>query len=148
MRGIHEKTVLPEADGHRSLPMEAHRSTIEIDTTIYDRDAVFQACYRFTDRCHLFLSRSRDSPSTLVLAMSAKHSQSDLKALAGDLCNELIDQQLRSRLAREAGPIRELIVAQAFAEGNLLDPQRDDGDYHRDPLGIGHPGRNQESGRR
>jgi hypothetical protein len=30
-----------------------------------------------------------------------------------------------------------LIVAQAFSEGNLLDEQRDHGDFESDPLGIG-----------
>jgi hypothetical protein len=36
--------------------------------------------------------------------------------------------------------LRELIVAHAFSDTNLLDPARDDGDYVEDPLGIGLPG--------
>jgi len=58
-------------------------------------------------------------------------------ALAGDFSNELIDQRLRERLEQQFGDVRTLIVAQAFAEGNLLDAASADGDYASDPQGIG-----------
>ena len=64
-------------------------------------------------------------------------AHNEVAPVIGEFCNELLDQQLRLALSREAGPIREILFAQAFAEGNLLDPQRDEGDYQSDPLGIG-----------
>jgi His-Xaa-Ser system protein HxsD len=110
---------------------------LEIDLSVYSTGAVLRAAYKFTDRCYVFLARSAEDPSLLVVTLGTKLRQVESRLLAGEFANELIDQQLRENLAKEAGPIRELIVAQAFAEGNLLDPQRDDGDYQDDPLGIG-----------
>ena len=69
----------------------------------------------------------------------------DERQLTGDFLNELLDQALRERLEAEFGPVRELIVAQAFSEANMLDPVRDDGDYNDDPLSIGRMGRSRAS---
>jgi His-Xaa-Ser system protein HxsD len=110
-------------------------SVLQIDTSLYELEAIFRACYKYTDRCYLFMTRETDTEALNVFFMSK--CQSDLPTLVGEFCNELIDQSLRLSLSREFGPIRELIVAQAFSEGNLLDPQRDEGDYTDDPLGIG-----------
>lgn len=32
--------------------------TLIVDTTLYPEEALFRACYLFTDRCYLFLERS------------------------------------------------------------------------------------------
>src|SRR5215213_11766481 len=106
---------------------------IEIDTSLYGLDAIFRASYRFTDRCYIFLARIPEAPTLVAITLMAKHPTADLRPLVGEICNELIDQQIRLALSKEVGPLRELIVAQAFAEGNLLDAQRDDGDYEGDP---------------
>ena len=109
---------------------------IEIDLSLYSLQAVFRACYKFTNHCYLFLSHTED-PGWLAVTLLAKDGTQALCSLAGELYNELLDQQVREMLSREMGPIRELIVAQAFAEGNLLDSMRDEGNYQEDPLGIG-----------
>jgi His-Xaa-Ser system protein HxsD len=110
---------------------------LEIDTSIYEVAAVLRACYKLTGRCYFFLARCPEAPHIISVMLSAKQAGGDLDVLTGELCNELLDQQIRETLARESGPIRELIVAQAFSEGNLLDPLRDEGNYQEDPLGIG-----------
>ncbi|HKU51152.1 MAG TPA: His-Xaa-Ser system protein HxsD [Nitrospira sp.] len=111
---------------------------LEIDVSIYESSAIFRAAYKFTDRCYIFLARAEEA-SFLIVTFRAKKEGQDLSDLIGLFCNELIDQQIRQELAREAGPVREIIVAQAFAEGNLLDSLRDEGSYEEDPLGIGQP---------
>lgn len=109
-----------------------------IQESVYSLEAIFKTCYLFTDRCYLFLKRvDRDS---IEVHITPKTNNLDVGNLVGDFCNELIDQRLRTDIARESGKIREIIVAQAFAEGNLLDaldtaPGLDD--YNKDPLGIG-----------
>lgn len=108
----------------------------EVDLSIYTLEAVFRACYKFTSLCYLFLART-EQPNWLIVTFQAKISGESLAHLPGDFFNELIDQQIREILEAEVGPIRELIVAQAFAEGNLLDPLRDEGNYEEDYLGIG-----------
>jgi His-Xaa-Ser system protein HxsD len=108
---------------------------LEVDPSLYSVNAVLRAAYRFTDRCYVFLARAEDEPPRIVVTLTAKDGKQAPAAWIGELSNELIDQQLREELGRETQLIRELIVAQAFAEGNLLDQGDEDG-YEQDPLGI------------
>jgi His-Xaa-Ser system protein HxsD len=130
-------------DGIRTAKTEPHAVTlgevllaIEVDLSLYSLRAVFRACYKFTNHCYLFLSHTED-PAWLAVTLLAKDGTQPACKLAGELYNELLDQQIRETLSLEMGPIRELIVAQAFAEGNLLDSMRDEGNYQEDPLGLG-----------
>lgn len=112
------------------------QAALEIDLSVYTEKAVSRAAYKFTDRCYCFLSRSEQA-GWMKATLGTKDEKHDLASLIGEFCNELLDQQIRQDLVQEAGLIRDVIVAQAFAEGNLLDPQRDNGSYEEDALGIG-----------
>jgi len=103
-----------------------------VDEEVYSREAVLRACYWFTDRCYLFVSRP--SPQRLLVSIRAKPGGPSLDAVGGDFQNALLDHQVRQDIARETSRLRELIVAKAFAEGNLLDdaPVGDD----RDPVEV------------
>jgi His-Xaa-Ser system protein HxsD len=90
---------------------------LTVDLNIYCEEAVLRTCYLFTDRCYLFLA-SRD-PRAIVVEFRSKVPAPDLAVLVGDFGNEMIDQQLRCKLATETRAIRELIVAQAFAEADF-----------------------------
>ena len=109
---------------------------LEIDRSIYSVDAVLRTAYKFTDRCHLFL-QTHDTRADRWLVVIRPKAGLIGDDVAGEFSNELIDQRLRERLEQQFGDVRTLIVAQAFAEGNLLDPTRDDADYKADPKGIG-----------
>jgi len=109
---------------------------VTVDTSLHSRRAIFEACYKLTDRAFVTLARDRENPSLLIVGFRARQGSLD-PSIAGVFVNELIDQEIRGALDREMAPIRDLIVAQAFAEGNLLDSLRDEGDYGEDPLGIG-----------
>ncbi|HEV7669232.1 MAG TPA: His-Xaa-Ser system protein HxsD [Thermoanaerobaculia bacterium] len=109
---------------------------VSVDTALHSRRAIFEACYRLTDRAYVSLSRDPGNPNLLVVGFRARQGTLD-PSIAGIFRNELIDQEIRTALDLEMAPIRDLIVAQAFAEGNLLDSLRDEGDYGEDPLGIG-----------
>lgn len=109
---------------------------VAVDTALHSRRAIFEACYKFTDRAYVSLARDPQRPDLLVVGFRGRERALDL-SIGGAFRNELIDQEIRAALDREMAPIRELIVAQAFAEGNLLDSLREEGDYVEDPLGIG-----------
>jgi His-Xaa-Ser system protein HxsD len=96
---------------------------VHLDTGIYSRQAIFRTSCSYTDRCYIFLSASDKTGLNVII--SRKNQQTDLQDLCGNFCNELIDQQLRVDIAAETADIRTLIVAQAFAEGNLLETDRD-----------------------
>ena len=92
--------------------------TLTINTMLYGRDALFQTCYKFTDRCYLFLEQV--DAEVVEVELSARTSGADLEQIAGEFANELIDQRLRADIARETRTIREAIVTQAFAEGRFI----------------------------
>jgi len=110
---------------------------LDIDRHLFSMDAVLRSSYKFTDRCHVFIQTHETREGTWIVIMRPKNADSNLIDLAGDFSNELIDQRLRERLEQQFGDVRTLIVAQAFAEGNLLDAASADGDYASDPQGIG-----------
>jgi His-Xaa-Ser system protein HxsD len=103
-----------------------------VDETIYSREAVLRACYWFTDRCYLFISR--EAPGRLEVTVRAKPGGPALEAVAGEFSNALLDQQVRLDIERETRVVRELIVAKAFAESGVLEdpPVGDD----RDPVEL------------
>ena len=116
--------------------LENGQLILKVDSTVYSKPCLFKTCYKFTDRCYVFLSRDADNQETIIAVLSPKAEAVDLKQLSGEFFNELLDQQVRDSVSQETGELRNLIVAQAFAEGNLLDESRDEGDYEADPLGI------------
>ena len=109
---------------------------LKIDLGLYSTDAILRAAYKLTDRCYVLLDRQESHVTAFVLG---KTPGDDVSDCVGTLTNELIDQQLRERLENQFGALRTIIAAQAFAEGNLLEPGRDDADYQQDPQNICKP---------
>jgi His-Xaa-Ser system protein HxsD len=106
-----------------------------VDTNLYSLESLFRVCYRFTDRCYLYLESS--GPKGYVrVRLSRKSDGSDLAEIAGEFGNELINQKVRADVAAETRPIRELIVAQAFAESGVIDMSLSEADYVEDPKNI------------
>jgi His-Xaa-Ser system protein HxsD len=114
--------------------------SIDVDTQLYSVSATMRAAYKFSGRFHVALQQSADpalSRLTVTLRSKSPSQTLDEETLRGDFLNELLDQRLRETLEAEFGSLRELIVAQAFADTNLLDPTRESADYVADPLNIG-----------
>jgi His-Xaa-Ser system protein HxsD len=90
--------------------------TLSIDSSLYPDEAVFRTCYGFTDRCYMFLQRDGN---ILKVRFRKRRQSADLDGVIGQFGNDLINHRIRYSLARETRPIRELIVAQAFAEAKF-----------------------------
>lgn len=88
-----------------------------IDLQLYTADAIFRACYKFTDRCYILLDRADER--AVIAEFRARDGNPDMDAILGEFANELIDQRLRTELARETKAVRDLIVEQAFVEAAL-----------------------------
>jgi His-Xaa-Ser system protein HxsD len=102
-----------------------------VEESIYSKEALLRTCYWFTDRCYLFISRP--GPYQFSVRIRPKTRGLPLESISGEFENALIDQQLRQDIDRETERLRELIVAKAFAEGDLDDaPVGDD----RDPMEV------------
>jgi His-Xaa-Ser system protein HxsD len=114
---------------------QAHLA-VPVDLTLFSVDAAMRAAYKFSDRCTILLERDGEDPNRLLVFMVGRTASSDVTTLALDFRNELLDQQLRCRLEAQFKDVRTLIVAQAFSEGNLIDPDADAGNYQEDPRGA------------
>jgi His-Xaa-Ser system protein HxsD len=121
----------------RAWTLTGAQIAVDVDLSVYSLDAVLRAGYKFTDRCYVFLSRDEAHDGHLIAVLTPKHRELNLESVVGQFSNELLDQRLRETLEAQFGDLRTLIVAQAFSEGNLLDPMQDDGDYQTDPRGAG-----------
>jgi His-Xaa-Ser system protein HxsD len=108
---------------------------VAVNTDLYSREALFRVCYLFTDRCYLFLTQEEGAP-VIQVRFTRKGPDTDLNRMAGEFSNELINQKVRLDIAAETKTIRELIVAQAFAEADLLDGDDSEASYIEDPRGI------------
>lgn len=94
---------------------------VNVDETVYHLTAVLRACYWFTDRCYVFVSRP--SPGFLSVHIRAKTSTGAelLPAVSGEFANALLDYELRRQIDTQTGQIRDLLVAKAVAEAGTLD---------------------------
>jgi His-Xaa-Ser system protein HxsD len=106
-----------------------------VNTDLYSTEALFRVCYLFTGRCYIFLAQDERS-SVIKVHLTRKSSDADMNEIAGEFSNELINQKVRLSVAAETKQIRELIVAQAFAEADLLDRDGPEASYLEDPKGI------------
>jgi His-Xaa-Ser system protein HxsD len=92
-----------------------------VNTALYSKEALFRACYVFTDRCYLFLDQGRGD--SVVVEFRKRQLDTNLREVVGAFANELISQRVRADLSRETQAIRELIVAEAFRDADLRDTE-------------------------
>ena len=107
--------------------------TLRFDTGIYRVAAVKKAAYRLGGRLHFHIES--DGEDGLRVTLRPRHG-GDIEFLAGEFCNEVLDQDLRETVAEETRPVRDILMAQAFSAVSLVDEMGDDGDYLEDPKGI------------
>jgi len=108
--------------------------TITIDLSIYSLDVVLRTCHLFTSRC--FVTPRAIADGRIGVEFAARDEKDSLRDLAGAFSNALLDSHLRAVIADETRAIRELLVAQAFCEADLLDRRGIESDEHADPRGI------------
>jgi His-Xaa-Ser system protein HxsD len=85
---------------------------------MYSNDAILRTVYDFSDRCDVALTTC---DKNVLAHLTRKNPQADLENLSGSFFTALADHELRMHISRETNDIRTLIIAQAFAEADLLD---------------------------
>ena len=98
--------------------------SVDLNESLYSRDAVLRAAYWFTDRCYLYITRPE--PDSFRVQFKSKLRKSDLVVekldeIAGEFLNSLLDHQIRHDIEAQTGRIRELLVAKAFAEAGVFE---------------------------
>lgn len=109
-----------------------------IDLKIYSLEAVLKSAYRFTGRCYLHLQQSG---SAVEVRMRPKQEQMDPDVPVREFLNDLLDQRLRSVLAEETAPVRNLIMAHALSRADLVRPDLTSAEPSADPSHVAHPER-------
>ena len=84
---------------------------INVDMTLYAKESLVAACYKFTDR--FYIHQETDGNAVNVV-LESKDGNVVSEEIAKQFCNELIDQQVRYNTNLQFGHIRDLIVEEAF----------------------------------
>jgi len=125
------------------VDLSASAVTLRIDASLYPIDALYGASYVFIDRCFVLLDEPEKGKWRVTLSTKKSGaSESTLRDLVGEFCNELLSCAWRARIAQESRATIEAVTAQALsgARGapSLDDLQKFDfsEDAFDDPLGI------------
>lgn len=105
MRDLARGIVSQQADGRMALVLAKE---------MYQKEAIFQAAYKFTDVCYIVIEPA-DYKHVGVYFQLKPDAGGDLEVISLDFCNEVLDQQVRLDLERSYGTLRDLIVRQAFS---------------------------------
>ncbi len=111
----------------------------EINPKIYSLNAIYKTAYFFLDKVYVFLSG--DPKKEIRVSFKVKEAGLDLKKLANEFYNELLNQLLREKVSYSNSKLREFIVAKALynAVPNEVDEllkEVEEEDWQEDPLGI------------
>jgi His-Xaa-Ser system protein HxsD len=125
------------------LDLDEESVRVELDATLYPLDAVYGAAYVFIDRCYVLLDRP--APDRFRITLSPKTGPTDasaLRAMVGELANELLSCAWRLRITQENRALIESVTMRAIA-GAMGPPSLDDlesfdfsAEAFEDPLGI------------
>jgi|ERR1017187_1666256 His-Xaa-Ser system protein HxsD len=119
------KTVSDDDSNHdlsmNSISQVPEGYSLSLSTSVYSVEAVKKSAYKFADRTSIIINPGPDSTISLVFNFAGKYANRDPKQVIADFCNELLDQDLRERIKKEAEPLRNLILAHAFSRTSLAD---------------------------
>jgi His-Xaa-Ser system protein HxsD len=100
---------------------------IQVDISVYAKEAVLKAVHWATDIAYVQIRHSSDR--VLVIELTLKQPKptldnpqtTSIEALSGDVCNLILDYELRRQISSETAAIRQLILAKAFSEAGVLE---------------------------
>lgn len=107
-----------------------------MDLEVYGLPALLKVAYKFTDRCFIHLQYRTER--TVEVRLRAKGSQVSLDVIAGEFCNEVLDQRLREIVARESEPVRNLVLAHALSRVGLANSESEPCSRPADAQNIEH----------
>ncbi|MCH5302931.1 MAG: His-Xaa-Ser system protein HxsD [Prevotella sp.] len=91
--------------------LEKEKFQVAVDMTLYTKESLVAACYKFTDR---FYVHQQSNGNFVNVVFESKDGNAISEETVKHFCNELIDQQVRYNVNQQFGHIRDLIVEEAF----------------------------------
>jgi His-Xaa-Ser system protein HxsD len=121
----------------------ARSVSVVVEESVYPLDAVYGATYTLIDRCYILLDRVASGRIRVVVTPKKDGaSEAELRALAGELANELLSCAWRSQIVRDNRAVVEAVTLQALG-GAVGPPTLDElkefdfsEEPFEDPLGI------------
>jgi His-Xaa-Ser system protein HxsD len=95
--------------------IDKDKMLLKIDSRLYEKDALLQASYKFTNKCYLNIELV---DTYFEVYFESKNDTENLEKIALDFGNEIIDQQIRLQNGREFKEVREQLVKKAFSSIN------------------------------
>lgn len=126
------------------VDLDEGRAIVDVDASLYPLEAVYGASYIFIDRCYVLLDRPEPTKLRVVLAPKQRDGDlpEQLRAMVGELANELLSAAWRHQITQENRARIESVTMQAIA-GAMGPPSLDDlesfdftEEAFEDPLGI------------
>lgn len=125
-----------------TIDATAQRVTLVVDFELYPRDAIYAAVAPMLARAFVLLDRVDDDGVSIDVRPRDVLDDAGLRALAGDLANELLTATARVGIAGRRRGLIEAMTRRAIA-GAMGPPALDDleafdldGEAFEDPLGI------------
>lgn len=100
------------------MPEAAPELQVCFAAELYSLDAIKRAAYRVSDRVIVEILQS-SATITCILRPSPAARGGDTTQLEHDFRLEVLDQDLRARIAAETEPLRNLILSIAFSKTGL-----------------------------
>jgi His-Xaa-Ser system protein HxsD len=91
---------------------------VTFDARVYSLPAIKKAAYRFLKSFDTEIAQEGDS-WVCMLRFSAPTNAEAMERAKQELRAEVLDQDLRASIARETEPVRNAILAMAFARSGL-----------------------------
>ena len=110
-------------------------ATLDLSLHMYPAEVIFRTAYDFTDRVAVHVDEGGEGTRATVMLL-ANRADVDLARVIAEFANALVDHRLRRDIGAETRMIRDLIIAQAFVEADLLDDADASADVEIDPRGI------------
>lgn len=123
--------------------VSAQSATLTVDESVYPLEAIYGATFTLLDRCFVLLDRAAPGRVRVTLTPKAGATEDALRAIVGELSNELLSCAWRSQIVRDNRAVIEAVTMQALS-GAMGPPTLDDlkdfdfsEEPFEDPLGIG-----------
>lgn len=115
-----------------------------VNPLLYPIEAIYGASYVFLDRVYLFLDGDPKKSVAVRLRGKEKMTSKQLKDMAGEFYNEILNYTLRDKISKNNQKLREYIMARTLftAPQSKIAPQRESPtpkDWQEDKLGLALP---------
>ena len=95
-------------------------AVINFHKSLYSTDALFGTAFVFLDRCYVHCDMV-DKDHVEVTLVPRAESKWSLAEMSGEFKNEMVNQALRFKLAKQTEKVRTMIVGRAIGESIPID---------------------------